>query len=104
MFGSDVLDVGIAMSLLFLMMSLIATAVREAIESYMKSRSTDLEKGLREMLDDREKGNFNGMVGQLYNHPLISSLYQGTLEEAKKRVCRPTFRRKRLYPLCSTSC
>jgi hypothetical protein len=44
MFGSDVLDVGIGMALLFLMMSLIATAVREAIESYMKSRSTDLEK------------------------------------------------------------
>jgi hypothetical protein len=85
MFGSDVLDVGIAMSLLFLMMSLIATAVREAIEGYMKSRSTDLEKGLREMLDDREKGNFSGMVGQLYNHPLISSLYQGTLEDAKKK-------------------
>lgn len=81
MFGSDVLDVGIGMSLLFLMMSLIATAIREAIEGWMKSRSKDLEKGLREMLDDR--GNFEGMVGQFYNHPLISSLYRGTLAEAK---------------------
>jgi hypothetical protein len=83
MFGSDILDVGIGMALLFLMMSLIATAVREAIESYMKSRSTDLEKGLREMLDDRESDNFKGLVGQLYNHPLISSLYKGPLAEAK---------------------
>src|SRR5471030_1050115 len=81
MFGSDVLDVGIGMSLLFLMMSLIATAIREAVEGWMKSRSTDLEKGLREMLDDR--GNFEGMIGQFYNHPLISSLYRGTLAEAK---------------------
>jgi hypothetical protein len=83
MFGSDVLDVGIGMALLFLMMSLIATAVREAIEGYMKTRSTDLEKGLREMLDDRENDNFKGMVGQLYDHPLISSLYKGPLAEAK---------------------
>ena len=85
MFGSDVLDVGIGMALLFLMMSLIATAVREAIESWMKSRSTDLEKGLREMLDDREEDNFKGLVGQIYNHPLISSLYKGTLAEAKAK-------------------
>ena len=83
MFGSDVLDVGIGMALLFLMMSLIATALREAIEGYMKSRATDLEKGLREMLDDRESENFKGLVGQIYNHPLISSLYPGTLAEAK---------------------
>jgi hypothetical protein len=84
MFGSDVLDVGVGMALLFLMMSLIATAVREAIEGWMKTRSSDLEQGLREMFDDREKGNFDGMVGQIYNHPLISSLYQDTLEKAKK--------------------
>jgi hypothetical protein len=85
MFGSDVLDVGIGMSLLFLMMSLIATAVREAIEGYMKSRSSDLEKGLREMFDERKPGDFSGLVGTLYNHPLISSLYRDTLEKAQKK-------------------
>jgi len=84
MFGSDVLDIGIGMSLLFLMMSLIATAVREAIEGVMKSRSKDLEKGLREMLDDGKEGNFDGLVGQIYKHALINSLYRGTLEKAKK--------------------
>ena len=84
MFGSDVLDIGIGMSLLFLMMSLIATAVREAIEGMMKSRSKDLERGLREMLDDGKEGNFDGLVGQIYKHSLINSLYRGTLEKAKK--------------------
>jgi hypothetical protein len=85
MFGSDVLDVGVGMSLLFLMMSLIATAVREAIEGYMKSRSTDLEKGLREMLDESGKTSFdvNTMIGKLYNHPLISSLYKGSVDPVK---------------------
>jgi hypothetical protein len=80
MFGSDVLDVGVGMSLLFLMMSLIATAVREAIEGYMKSRSSDLEKGLREMFDEGKTPGFDlqTMIGKFYQHPLISSLYQGT--------------------------
>src|SRR5665213_961325 len=84
MFGSDVLDVGIGMSLLFLMMSLIATAVREAVEGLMKSRSTDLEKGLREMLGDTTKGNYKGLVGQIYQHPLVNSLYRGKLDDAGK--------------------
>jgi hypothetical protein len=83
MLGSDVLDVGIGMSLLFLMMSLIATAVREAIEGVIKSRSKQLENGLREMLDDSTKGNYAGLVGQIYKHPLISSLYRNTLDKAK---------------------
>jgi hypothetical protein len=80
MFGSDVLDVGVGMSLLFLMMSLIATAVREAIEGYMKSRSSDLEKGLREMFDEGKTPGFDlqTMIGKFYQHPLISSLYQGS--------------------------
>jgi hypothetical protein len=84
MFGSDVLDVGIGMSLLFLLMSLIATAVREAIEGLMKTRAKDLEKGLREMLNDADGSNYAGMVGQIYKHPLINSLYRGTLEKAQK--------------------
>jgi hypothetical protein len=91
MFGSDVLDVGIGMSLLFLMMSLIATSIREAIEGLMKSRAKDLENGLREMLNDNTAGNFDGLVGQIYKHPLISSLYRGTLEEARSKKDLPSY-------------
>jgi hypothetical protein len=84
MFNSDVLEVGIGMSLLFLMMSMIATAMREGIEGLLKHRSKDLEQGLREMLSDTKTGDYSGLVGQLYQHPLINSLYRGTLEKAKK--------------------
>jgi len=72
------------MSLLFLMMSMIATAIREAIEGLLKHRSKDLEQGLREMLSDTKAGDYSGLVGQLYRHPLINSLYRGTLDKAKK--------------------
>src|SRR5712692_2995270 len=31
-----------------------------------------------------KEGNFDGLVGQIYKHSLINSLYRGTLEKAKK--------------------
>src|ERR1051326_4651965 len=94
MFCSDVVDVGIGMSLLFLMMSLIATSIREGIESLMKSRAGDLEKGIREMFNQQDpdgKGVFDGPLKLLYEHPLISSLYRGKLEEASKGRDLPSY-------------
>jgi hypothetical protein len=91
MFGSDVIDVGIGMSLLFLMMSLIATAVREAIEGALKNRATYLENGLREMLNDTVKGNYDGLVGQIYKHGLVNSLYRGKLDPAGKSNDLPSY-------------
>ena len=59
MFGSEVLEVGIGMALLFLFMSLIATALRELIENFAKSLSAQIgislpiSKGLYNMKDQR---------------------------------------------------
>ncbi len=75
MFGSEVIDVGIGTALLFLFMSLIATALREFIENFMKSRSKDLERGIKELLQEG-KGNAV-LTAKLYDHPLIASLYKG---------------------------
>jgi hypothetical protein len=83
MLGSEILDVAIGLVLVFLLMSLMATAVREAIESFMKSRAVYLERGIREMLAD-PKGD--GMAKAFYEHPLISSLFQGTFVHKEKRV------------------
>ena len=38
MFGSEILDVAIGVALVFLMMSFLATAIREAFESVIKAR------------------------------------------------------------------
>ena len=83
MLGSEILDVAIGLVLVFLLMSLMATAIREAIESFMKSRAVYLERGIREMLADA-KGD--GMAKAFYEHPLIYSLFQGTFEYKEKRV------------------
>ena len=54
MFGSEILDVAIGVALVFLMMSFLATAIREAIESVVKARAVYLERGIRQLLDDIE--------------------------------------------------
>lgn len=74
MFNSDLLDVGIGLILVFLSVSLICSAVREGIEGFMKTRAMDLERGIRELLND-PKGS--GLATQFFQHPLIYSLFAG---------------------------
>lgn len=80
MLGLDTLDVAIGFSLLFLLVSLLCTAVREGVESVLKMRAMDLERGLRELLDDRDGSK---ITSTLFAHPLIASLFQGEYDPAK---------------------
>src|SRR5580658_4978365 len=74
MFGSEMLDIAIGMIFTYLLLSLICSALNELIERRLKNRATDLEQGIRELLDD-EKGT--GMVTQLYQHGMINGLFKG---------------------------
>src|SRR4051794_22493747 len=91
MLGSDMIEVGIGLTLLFLLMSLICTAVREVIEGLLKSRAKDLEQGIRELLNDK-KGE--GLTTQLFNHPLLSSLFTGSYDPSK--LSKNTYRFPRM--------
>ena len=75
MFGSEVIEVGIGMAVLFFFMSLIATALCEALENIIKSRAKYLEQGIGEIFRD-----LPGFVDKFYRHPLIASLYSGTYQ------------------------
>jgi hypothetical protein len=71
---TDVLAVGAGMALLFLFVSLIASAAAEGLEAAItKRRPKELERGIRAMLDD----GANDLTGALYNHPLVFSLFRG---------------------------
>jgi hypothetical protein len=72
MFGSEILDVAIGVIFVFLLVSLICSAVREGIEGWMKSRATHLEQGIRELLHDPTA---TGLARYLYEHPMVSVLY-----------------------------
>jgi hypothetical protein len=82
LFGSVILDVAIGLILVYLLLSLIATAAREGIESMMKSRAVLLERGIRALLDD---SSGSGFTTRLYEHPLISSLFLGAYEPLARR-------------------
>lgn len=77
MFNSDALEVGIGMVLLFSFMSLIATALCEAIENVVKLRSKELLAGVKELLEGGAEGEVGQFVSRFYQHPVIASLYSG---------------------------
>jgi hypothetical protein len=83
MFGSEILDVAAGIIFVFLLVSLIATAIREGIESWLKTRATHLQAGIRELLYDPSG---SGVTKKLFEHPLIYSLYPGqySSRETKK--------------------
>ena len=80
MFGSEILDIAIGLILIFLLLSLICSSAREALETVLKSRAAGLERGIREMLADRGRQDW---VPTFYQHPLIKSLFQGDYQAGK---------------------
>jgi hypothetical protein len=74
MFGSTILDVAIGVVFVFLFVSLIASAIREGIETFLKSRASNLEAGLRELFKDPQGTE---LLKDFFDHPIIYSLYAG---------------------------
>lgn len=83
MFGSEILDVALGLILVYLLLSLCATAMREAVESKVKARAVFLEMGIRELLDDPAG---SGLAKDFYKHPIIFSLYHGAYRENTERT------------------
>jgi hypothetical protein len=82
MFGSSILDVAIGLALIFLLLSLIASGVREAVEAFVKSRSVELERGIQMLFDDKSG---EGLTKAFYEHPLIYSLYNDKYQHVERR-------------------
>ena len=64
----------IGLGFMYLLLSLICTAVLEGLESWLKMRAVDLERGIRELLHDPDG---TGLTQQLFDHPLINGLFRG---------------------------
>jgi len=74
MFNSAVLEVTMGILVVFLLVSTVCTAIREGIESLLKTRAAYLEMGIRELLHDEEA---KGLARAFFNHPIIYCLYPG---------------------------
>ena len=85
MFGSDILDIAVGMILIYLLLSLILTAVQETIEAWVKSRAANLERAISELLQGDST-----LVTEFYDHPLIYALHGGKRGESARRD-RPSY-------------
>jgi hypothetical protein len=79
MSGLAAVDVAIGLILVFLVLSLLCSAANELIEAWVKHRAVDLERGIRELLNDPRGGDF---TKKIYGHPLISGMFVGTYDPA----------------------
>lgn len=77
----QMLNVAIGIVFIYLLLSLICTAINEIIEKFLKNRASDLRRGIEVMLQD----NNNNLLEKLYNHPLIFSLYDGRYDKASSK-------------------
>jgi hypothetical protein len=75
MFGSVVLDVAIGMAFVYLLLSLIASAVQELLAAFMQLRAANLEKGLRSLFSGDSLGSGLDLVNSVYDHGLVRGLY-----------------------------
>lgn len=83
MFGSWVLDVAIGLIVVFILFATICASVREGLEAWMKTRAAFLERGIRELLNDKDG---TGLNRHLYEHPLIYPLFSGEYKASTQRT------------------
>jgi hypothetical protein len=93
MFGSVMLDVAIGLILVYLILSLACTALRELFEAFLKNRAGFLHQGIVELLHDP------ALTKDLYEHPLINSLYHSPYVTAKEKGDLPSYIPSRSFAL-----
>lgn len=93
MFNSQVLDVVIGITFLFLLVSIICSSIREGLESIIKSRGAYLEYGIRELLHDKEGEN---IAKSFFYHPLIFGLFSDGYSKGKNEKPKATTSGKNL--------
>ena len=85
MFGSQILEVVIGLTLIYLVLSIGCSGIKEAIANLFSLRSKTLENAIRNML----KAGPADYTSKLFQHPLIA----GTAPEGEK----PSYISSRLF-------
>jgi hypothetical protein len=96
-FGSVILDVAIGVIFLYLLLSLICSTITEGIARVAAMRSSNLQEGIRNLLND-PKGS--GLAKKLYDHALIKGLYRaGWFDRLSGRDGKPSYIPSRTFTL-----
>jgi hypothetical protein len=70
MFGTEIIEVGIGLAFAYFAISIICSGIVELGVKLSKLRARHMKMALGKLLDDK---HYNGFVGELYKHHLISS-------------------------------
>lgn len=73
LFGSTALEVAIGMIFVYLLMSLLCSALGEFIEAILKFRARDLERGIRHLLATPQ------LAEDFFNNPIIKPFHTGRM-------------------------
>ena len=92
---SFMLDVAIGLIFVYLVLSLLCSAISEALEHYLRYRAHYLRQGIEKLL---LSGNTD-LSAALYAHPLIKSLYTQSVFEGKGRSGGPSYIPSRQFVL-----
>ena len=76
LFGSIALEVAIGMIFVYLLLSLLCSAVVEYIEAKANKRAAYLQKAIGLLLDQKKGADGESLAARLYSHPLVKSLYR----------------------------
>ena len=87
MFGSSILEIAIGVIFVYLVLSLICTAVNEAIATLINKRGKNLFEGVKNLLNDP---TFTGLAQQVYNHGLVDGMSKEAVNPEKKNR-RPSY-------------
>ncbi|PTR17424.1 MULTISPECIES: PspA/IM30 family protein [unclassified Nitrosospira] len=80
MFGSSILEAAIALIFVYLLLSLMCTALNEGIASLIQKRGKNLFEGIKNLLNDP---TFTGLAQQVYNHGLVGGISQNAANPSK---------------------
>ena len=97
MLGSTILDVAIGMALIYLLLSLIASVIQEAIAAVVQSRSANLLQGLRSLFSGDLGPDGNSLLDSVYDHGLIRGLYRDPSKDLATKKRQRLFDPLRLF-------
>lgn len=88
MFGSTILDVALGVILTFLVLSLVTSAIVEAVASALAWRANTLLQGIKDMLNDNA---FTGLVRDIYNHVAVNPRTDGSAQTQSQLGAKPSY-------------
>ena len=96
MFNSTIFDVVFGLVSVFLAISLLTSALTEAVSTIVGLRARTLLTGIKQLLNDP---NLSGLALNLYNHALFNPLSNGTTKAGTTPAVKPSYIDPRQFAL-----